>query len=158
MTCDGCDRSGITLTKRSLGRDFFGNCYDRLTPMTDKTPAWYCPACSKQKVMQVDCRVIAAAWAAFVAGDTSPLVDVGTRQRSRKRLHEIQRYLTCGGDASDRLLDAALLAKLCQAMDVQAGYGAMQAALNRAFGSLSLSGFPSAAGAQCTPPSDLGWR
>jgi len=112
MACDGCGSTGLALTKISLGRDFFGDSYDRLTPMTDKAPAWYCPPCSKQKAMQVDYRVIAAAWVAFCAGEPSPLADADIHQRSRARLDEIHRYLTSGEAVSGRLLDVGRVADL----------------------------------------------
>src|SRR3954463_13291947 len=41
-TCDGCGASDVSLMKVSLGKDYFGRVYDRLSPNADSTPKWYC--------------------------------------------------------------------------------------------------------------------
>ena len=56
--CDGCGASGVPIMKLSLGRDFFGRVYDRLSPNTDLSPKWYCDACSVEKILQRDFRDI----------------------------------------------------------------------------------------------------
>src|SRR5437899_1430519 len=40
--CDGCGAADVPLMKISLGRDFFGRVYDRLSPSADLSPKWYC--------------------------------------------------------------------------------------------------------------------
>src|SRR5207245_5785449 len=44
--CDGCGATDFPLMKISLGRDFFGRVYDRLSPRADLSPTWYCDNCS----------------------------------------------------------------------------------------------------------------
>ena len=39
--CNACGATGAPLAKVSLGHDFFGRVYDRLTPASDRSPAWY---------------------------------------------------------------------------------------------------------------------
>jgi len=38
--CNACGATGIALMKLSLGKDFFGRVYDRLSPSTDQSPKW----------------------------------------------------------------------------------------------------------------------
>lgn len=94
--CDACGASGAPLAKVSLGRDFFGRAYDRLTPASDKSPAWYCPRCSEEKRMQSDYRVIQAAAEALAAGADSPLGDAQTRERALTRLKQVVERLGAG--------------------------------------------------------------
>ena len=56
--CDGCGAADVPLTKISLGRDFFGRVYDRLSPSADLSPKWYCDRCSVEKNLQRDFRDI----------------------------------------------------------------------------------------------------
>jgi hypothetical protein len=105
----------MPLTKVSLSEDFFGACYDRLTPSSDKAPAWYCPGCSREKSLQVDYRTIAAAWGALEAEEPSPLADADIRTRSCARLREIAEMLTSAQQPS-RLLNVAQVDALCQAL------------------------------------------
>jgi len=95
-TCDACGATGAPLAKVSLGRDFFGRTYDRLTPSSDRSPAWYCPRCSEEKRMQSDYRVIKAAAEALAAGAESPLADPTTRDRALDRLGGIVARLGAG--------------------------------------------------------------
>jgi len=92
--CDACGTTGTPLAKVSLGRDFFGQVYDRLTPTSDRSPAWYCPLCSEEKRMQLDCRVIREA---ARAGEGSPLAAPAALERARTRLGEIAVRLKDGG-------------------------------------------------------------
>jgi hypothetical protein len=94
--CDACGATGAPLAKVSLGRDFFGRAYDRLTPASDKSPAWYCPRCSEEKRMQSDYRVIKGAADALAAGEESPLADPQTRDRALDRLGNIVERLGAG--------------------------------------------------------------
>lgn len=98
--CDACGATGTPLAKVSLGRDFFGRAYDRLTPASDRSPAWYCPRCSEEKRMQTDFRVVAAAAEALAAGTDSPLQDAQSRARATARLAEIVRRLGAGWEGS----------------------------------------------------------
>lgn len=95
-TCDACGATGAPLAKVSLGRDFFGRAYDRLTPASDRAPAWYCPRCSEEKRMQSDYRVIKAAAEALAAGADSPLADSQARDRALERLGRIVERLRAG--------------------------------------------------------------
>ena len=58
--CDGCGTEQAPLMKLSLGKDFFGRPYDRLSPASDTSPKWYCDACSMYKNLQRDFRDIQA--------------------------------------------------------------------------------------------------
>ena len=113
MACDACGVTGVPLTKISLSADFFGDSYDRLTPSSDKSPAWYCPTCSKEKSLLVDYRSIAGAWKAQTAGQPSPLADLSARQRCCKRLREIGATLL-DAKLPQRLLDVDRVDSLCQ--------------------------------------------
>ena len=53
-SCNACGVAGTALMKLSLGKDFFGRAYDRLSPSTDQSPKWYCEQCSMQKNLQRD--------------------------------------------------------------------------------------------------------
>ena len=57
-SCNACGATGTALMKLSLGKDFFGRTYDRLSPSTDQSPKWYCEGCSMQKNLQRDFRDI----------------------------------------------------------------------------------------------------
>jgi hypothetical protein len=100
LACDACGAGGA-LAKVSLGKDFFGAPYDRLTPSSDRTPAWYCPRCSEEKRMQLDQRVIARAAEARQAGEPSPLDDPATLARATERLTEIAARLKAGMEGPD---------------------------------------------------------
>ena len=113
--CDGCGQGGFALHKISLGRDFFGAPYDRLTPASDKSPAWYCPGCSVAKGMQVDCRAISAALIAGRGGEKTPLDDAAERHRAEARLEEVQARIAVGGGG--RLLDREWVDSLRKAVE-----------------------------------------
>jgi hypothetical protein len=93
--CDACGTTGVPLAKVSLGHDFFGRVYDRLTPTSDRSPAWYCPPCSEEKAMQLDLRAIGEA----AGADDSPLAQAGELERAAARLREIAARLKAGFDA-----------------------------------------------------------
>ncbi|MFQ5509282.1 MAG: hypothetical protein ACE5FN_08090 [Leptospirillia bacterium] len=93
--CDGCGKGG-PLIKHSLGRDFFGGVYDRLTPASDRAPAWYCQDCSRQKHMQRDYRSISEALDRLMADEASPLSDAGEAARAAARLAEIAKGVGSG--------------------------------------------------------------
>ncbi len=96
-TCDACKVSGIPLMKLSLGKDFFGRMYDRLSPSSDQSPKWYCESCSMQKNLQRDFRDIRAEHDKLAAGQQSELSNGEAFQRATLRLREIVMIL--GGSA-----------------------------------------------------------
>jgi len=75
--------------KLSLGKDFFGRPYDRLSPSTDQSPKWYCEQCSMQKNLQRDFRDIRVEFDKLSAGQGSELSKSETFQRATIRLREI---------------------------------------------------------------------
>jgi len=88
-SCNACGATGIAIMKLSLGKDFFGRIYDRLSPSTDQSPKWYCESCSMQKNLQRDFRDISAEIDKLVAGQTSQLSNSDEFQRAALRLREI---------------------------------------------------------------------
>lgn len=92
-SCNACGAAGIALMKLSLGKDFFGRAYDRLSPSSDQSPKWYCESCSMQKNLQRDFRDIRAEFEKLAAGQTSELSQTETFQRAVLRLREIAAIL-----------------------------------------------------------------
>ncbi|MEO8047609.1 MAG: hypothetical protein ABI684_10010 [Nitrospirota bacterium] len=88
-SCNACGATGTALMKLSLGKDFFGRTYDRLSPSTDQSPKWYCEGCSMQKNLQRDFRDISAETDKLVAGQTSVLSKSDEFQRATLRVREI---------------------------------------------------------------------
>ena len=88
-SCNACGATGVAIIKLSLGKDFFGRIYDRLSPSTDQSPKWYCEGCSMQKNLQRDFRDISAEIDKLVAGQTSQLSNSDEFQRAALRLREI---------------------------------------------------------------------
>ena len=88
-SCNACGATGTALMKLSLGKDFFGRTYDRLSPSTDQSPKWYCDGCSMQKNLQRDFRDISAETDKLVAGQTSELSKSDEFQRATLRVREI---------------------------------------------------------------------
>ena len=88
-SCNGCGTSGRPLMKLSLGRDFFGRPYDRLSPSTDQSPKWYCEPCSMLKNLQRDFRDIRAEFDKLSSGQASAFSQTEERQRAQLRLREI---------------------------------------------------------------------
>jgi Lhr-like helicase len=80
--------------KVSLGKDFFGRSYDRLSPSTDQSPKWYCEQCSMHKNLQRDFRDIRAEFDKLAAGQSSELSSADTFQRATIRLREIAAILS----------------------------------------------------------------
>jgi hypothetical protein len=99
-SCNACGAAGITLMKLSLGKDFFGRAYDRLSPSSDQSPKWYCESCSMQKNLQRDFRDIRAEFEKLTAGQTSELTKTETFQRAALRLREIAAILGATTDQS----------------------------------------------------------
>jgi len=88
-SCNACGASSAALMKISLGKDFFGRTYDRLSPSTDQSPKWYCESCSMQKNLQRDFRDITAEIDKLGAGQASQLSRSDELQRAGLRLREI---------------------------------------------------------------------
>lgn len=103
-SCNACGATSAALMKLSLGKDFFGRTYDRLSPSTDQSPKWYCESCSMQKNLQRDFRDITAEIDKLAAGQTSQLSTSDEFQRAVLRLREIAALL----DAAQK--DSPLLA------------------------------------------------
>ncbi len=92
-SCNACGANGTALMKLSLGKDFFGRPYDRLSPSTDQSPKWYCEQCSMQKNLQRDFRDIRAEFDKLSAGQSSELSQTDMFQRATIRLREIATIL-----------------------------------------------------------------
>ncbi len=92
-SCNACDAASTTLMKFSLGRDFFGRPYDRLSPLSDQSPKWYCETCSGQKNLQRDFRDIRAEYDKLAAGQSSELSKGDEFRRASLRLREISTLL-----------------------------------------------------------------
>jgi hypothetical protein len=99
-SCNACGAAGTPLMKLSLGKDFFGRAYDRLSPSSDQSPKWYCESCSMQKNLQRDFRDIRAEFEKLSAGQTSELSKTETFQRAGLRLREIAAILGATGNQS----------------------------------------------------------
>lgn len=95
-TCQGCGASNNPLIKFSLGKDFFGRPYDRLSPSSDQSPKWYCAACSMHKNLQRDFRDIRAEYDKLSAGQGSELAKGDEFARASVRLREIITILEAG--------------------------------------------------------------
>lgn len=110
-SCNGCNVSGIPLMKLSLGKDFFGRSYDRLSPSSDQSPKWYCEGCSMQKNLQRDFRDIRTEHDKLTAGQQSELSSPESFQRATLRLREIVAILG-GSSGQSTLLSAAEVKQL----------------------------------------------
>ena len=88
-SCNGCGTTGKPLMKLSLGKDFFGRPYDRLSPSADQSPKWYCEGCSMLKNLQRDFRDIRAEFDKLSSGESSAFSQTEERQRAQLRLREI---------------------------------------------------------------------
>ena len=102
-SCNACGTTGTALMKLSLGKDFFGRTYDRLSPSTDQSPKWYCEGCSMQKNLQRDFRDITAELDKLGAGQSSQLSKPDEFQRAALRLREIVALLDAAQNRSPLL-------------------------------------------------------
>ena len=102
-SCNACGATGTALMKLSLGKDFFGRIYDRLSPSTDQSPKWYCEGCSMMKNLQRDFRDITAELDKFGAGQSSQLSRPDEFQRAGLRLREIVALLDSAQNRSSLL-------------------------------------------------------
>jgi len=92
-SCHACRAVGTALMKFSLGKDFFGRPYDRLSPSSDQSPQWYCENCSMQKNLQRDFRDIRTEYDKLIAGQMSELSKGDEFRRASLRLREITALL-----------------------------------------------------------------
>ncbi len=88
-SCNACGATGAPLMKLSLGKDFFGRTYDRLSPSADQSPKWYCEPCSMLKNLQRDFRDIRAEFDKLTKGQASAVSEPEAKQRAQLRLQEI---------------------------------------------------------------------
>ncbi len=102
--CDACGSTKSPLLKMSLGRDFFGRVYDRLSPSADHSPKWYCETCSMHKNLQRDFRDIRAEHDKLKKGQPSELAGTEQAHRAHLRLREIATFLG-GAQTNSPLLD-----------------------------------------------------
>jgi hypothetical protein len=110
-SCNACGATGTALMKLSLGKDFFGRAYDRLSPSSDQSPKWYCESCSMQKNLQRDFRDISTETDKLVAGQTSELSKSDEFQRATLRVREIVALLDAAQTHSP-LLASGVVAQL----------------------------------------------
>ncbi|MCP9446780.1 MAG: hypothetical protein NNA22_04320 [Nitrospira sp.] len=101
--CQACGASGRPLMKFSLGKDFFGRPYDRLSPSSDQHPKWYCASCSMHKNLQRDFRDIRAEHDKLVGGQGSELAKADEFLRASVRLREIFTILDAASEPSPLL-------------------------------------------------------
>ena len=104
IRCDGCRTDQGPFMKLSMGKDFFGRAYDRLSPSRDQSPKWYCDPCSMYKNLQRDCRDIRGELDKMVCGEPSELTQPDHMQRARLRLQEVAAVLSTQG-ATSSLID-----------------------------------------------------
>ena len=105
-SCNACGANGTALMKLSLGKDFFGRTYDRLSPSSDQSPKWYCESCSMQKNLQRDFRDIRGEYDKLAAGQRSELSSREAVQRAAIRLREIATILESTAGRSTLLTTA----------------------------------------------------
>lgn len=118
--CDACGSQQGPLQKLSLGKDFFGRTYDRLSPSSDQSPKWYCETCSMHKNLQRDFRDIRAEFDKLSQGQPSELAGTEPFQRAQLRLREIAAILS-GPAAGSRLIDPADVGALMTRIQTKAG-------------------------------------
>lgn len=92
-SCQACGSVTCRLIKFSLGKDFFGRPYDRLSPLSDQNPKWYCTPCSLHKNLQRDFRDIRSEFEKLHAGQSSELLKADEFRRATLRLYEIMTIL-----------------------------------------------------------------
>jgi len=118
--CDACGMEGGPLLKLSLGKDFFGRVYDRLSPSSDQSPKWYCASCSVQKNLQRDYRDIRTEFDKLNSGQPSELAMAPQLQRAQLRLREVAALLS-GSFAGSRLVDPTEVTDLLGRIQAKTG-------------------------------------
>lgn len=102
--CHACGEANKPLMKLSLGKDFFGRPYDRLSPSADQSPRWYCEVCSMHKNLQRDFRDIRSEFEKLGSGQPSELARAEELKRAQMRLREIAAILD-GREGSSPLIN-----------------------------------------------------
>lgn len=110
--------------KLSLGKDFFGRIYDRLSPSSDQSPKWYCETCSLQKNLQRDFRDIRSEFDKLSSGQPSELATAEQLQRAHLRLREVV-ALVSGSMSSCRLLDPTEVSDLLGRLQARSGFSSV---------------------------------
>lgn len=123
-TCDACGAQCGPLLKVSLGKDFFGRVYDRLSPSSDQSPKWYCEPCSMQKNLQRDYRDIRSEFEKLSAGQASELAAPDQLQRAHLRLREVAALLN-GLTTGARLVEPHDVQDLLGRIQAKAGFPAV---------------------------------
>ena len=118
IRCDGCRTDQGPFMKLSMGKDFFGRSYDRLSPSHDQSPKWYCDPCSMYKNLQRDCRDIRGELDKVIGGQPSELKYPDQMQRAHLRLQEVAAILSTQRVASS-LIDPHEVNALIQQMHGQ---------------------------------------
>lgn len=119
-SCHACGGVGHPLMKYSLGKDFFGRPYDRLSPSSDQSPKWYCTSCSMHKNLQRDFRDIRTEYDKLNAGQGSELRNHDEFLRATVRLQEITAILKSAQGQSPLLMqqDVTLLFERFRTMTI----------------------------------------
>lgn len=118
--CDGCSAADVPLMKVSLGRDFFGRVYDRLSPSADLSPKWYCDACSVEKNLQRDFRDIKSEFDNLSKGAASALGQADQLDRATLRVKEIAAMIAANA-LKQTLLKPDDVSTLARALDSRHG-------------------------------------
>ena len=118
--CDACGTTQKPLVKVSLGKDFFGRPYDRLSPSSDLSPKWYCESCSVHKNLQRDFRDIRTEFDKLSKGQASEIAGTDQLKRAHARLQEIAAALDTHA-AGSRLITLTDVNALISRMQAQVG-------------------------------------
>ena len=118
--CDGCSAADVPLMKVSLGRDFFGRVYDRLSPSADLSPKWYCDACSVEKNLQRDFRDIKSEFDNLSKGAASALGQADQLDRATLRVKEIAAMIAANA-LKQTLLKPDEVSALARSLDSRRG-------------------------------------
>ena len=118
--CDGCGAADVPLMKVSLGRDFFGRVYDRLSPNADVSPKWYCNACSVEKNLQRDFRDIKGELDKLSKGAASALSQADQLDRATLRVKEIAAMIAADA-LKQTLLKPDDVSTLARALEARRG-------------------------------------
>ncbi|MDO8545968.1 MAG: hypothetical protein Q7R68_01280 [Nitrospirales bacterium] len=118
--CDGCSAADVPLMKVSLGRDFFGRVYDRLSPSADLSPKWYCDACSVEKNLQRDFRDIKSEFDNLSKGAASALGQAEQLDRATLRVKEIAAMIAANA-LKQTLLKPDEVSALARSLDSRRG-------------------------------------
>jgi hypothetical protein len=118
--CDGCGAADVPLMKISLGHDFFGRVYDRLSPNADVSPKWFCDGCSVEKNLQRDFRDIKGEFGKLSKGTASALDQAGQLDRATLRVKEIAAMIAANA-LKQTLLKPDEVSALARALESRRG-------------------------------------